>query len=121
MRSKSCLIICLLFLVLLISLVCYSRYYIPWKYLKDYRELVNSRADIKQIKAVLGNPNAVIDNKIKYNEWNKDFPFDKDYNYKDGEKVLVFYADPWQDGDGNVVYLRLDKNSRAADYELRHH
>lgn len=121
MRSKSCLTICLVFFVLLISLLCYSRYYIPWKYLKDYRELVNSRADIKQIKDVLGNPNEVIDTKKKYSEWNKDFPFDENYIYKDNEKVFVFYADPWHDGDGYVVYLMLDKYNHATDYEMRHY
>jgi hypothetical protein len=121
MRSKSCLIAFIIIFVLILSFICYSRYYIPWKYLSDYRELVASKADIKQIKAVLGEPQDIINSEKKYKEWDKDFPIEIGKGYKKDEKLFVYYEDPWGDGEGYMVYLMLDKNNKANGYKLCSH
>ncbi len=91
------------------ALTKYRNYKIE-TFMAPYNELVDSAAGEKEAVAQLGKPNEVITSKAAFNKWTRDFKPLTNERIHFEYKVLVYWADPWDDGEGYVVYLFIDQH-----------
>jgi len=103
----------LLVVTLGLSLAPGLRAFRLWAYMRPYYRLVRARATESAIVAQEGRPNKVLVTDVELQDFARGFPPFRPVTMRVESKVLVYWADPWRDGEGYCVYVFLDKRHRA--------
>ena len=118
MRGRSCLAgiaAVLLLLAIAFGAAFGPRAFRLWAYMQPYYRLVDDRANESAVLAQMGRPNLVLTSDAELRRFARDFiPF-RSVPMRVESKVLVYWADPWGDGEGYAVYVFLDKQHRACE------
>ncbi|MHB1459220.1 MAG: hypothetical protein ACYC0V_20110 [Armatimonadota bacterium] len=109
---KAVLIIILCITISFALLVCHGQYTI-WKYMTPYRHIVDLRMAEKDVLRTEGKPAAIINDDAAFEKWMHDRPPHGRLADRLGKKIYVFRADPFNDGEGMVVYIVFDKDGIA--------
>lgn len=94
---------------------------VGWRYMAPYRSLVARRATEQEVTAEIGKPYQVIKTKAEFHGWLRDFGRADTARIWSHGHIFVYYADPWHDQDGFVVYLAFDDKGRATRTQLVGH
>lgn len=100
----SVLLLPFILVLLLTSLRSYFQYQL-WMYMAPYRSLMNTHADEKRVIDELGTPIAVITDYAELRHWTARFAPRRAIDFASGNKVFIYWADPWNDAEGHVVYI----------------
>lgn len=111
---------CLLILAVLLAVCCVRLLGMRREhaYMSRYYRLVTKKATEREVVAQEGKPAFVLMNDAELREEAKRFKFFNRINPHVESKVLVYYADPWGDGDGYVVYVFIDKRGTVNQVSL---
>lgn len=113
-RVSSVIAVSLFVITITLVLVLKPRFQ-SWMYMQPYNRLVNSRATESEIISKIGTPNKVITNDKELSRFmNSHRPFRR-VNTHVESKVLIYWADPFNDAEGYAVYIFLDQEAKAAD------
>ena len=111
----------LLFAVLLFALWWFWGPGVGWRYMAPYRSLVARHATQQQVIKEIGKPAGTARNRSEFDGWLHSFSRANTARIWSGGEVFVYWADPWHDQDGFVVYLAFDSKGRASGTQLCGH
>ncbi|MCE5198842.1 MAG: hypothetical protein ABFD54_11545 [Armatimonadota bacterium] len=100
--------------------ICFRGYYQAqlWKYMAPYNALARRNATESEVIHKFGKPHIVISTDAELHAITKDFKPYGDIPKHLGSKVIVYYADPWHDSEGYVVYLFINHRGRVDKVAL---
>lgn len=84
------------------------------QYMVPYEKLVQRRATEQEVIRAFGRPNIVVTTDRELRDTAKRFkPYDQMPSHVES-RVIIYYADPWNDAEGHVVYMFMDRQGRAS-------
>jgi hypothetical protein len=85
------------------------------EYMRPYDKLAAMHATEREAVRQLGPPNKVLRSDSSLADMAKRFkPYRRTMPQHVERKVLIYYADPWNDAEGYVVYVFIDRQGRVA-------
>jgi hypothetical protein len=114
-KMVACAVVLLLIPVLM---MCHGEYTV-WRYMAPYRKLVNAGATEREVIAQEGQPSGIIANRKQFRKWVAEFPPMRfRHLVSEDHKAYVYWADPWSDSEGYVVYILFDNQGRVCQVVL---